>query len=54
LSDELDETIKVYQEEVEKVKNFVFLGSSVPTTTLDVKRVALAATVFEKLKKIHS
>jgi len=44
LSDEPDETIKVYQEEVEKVENFIFLGSSVPTTTLDVKRrIALAA-----------
>ena len=38
--------------EVEHVENFVFLGSSLPDTSVDVKRrISLAATAFGRLRK---
>ena len=44
--------IKVDGNDVETVNDFIFLGSNVPSTTVDVKRrISLANTAFGKLKK---
>ena len=46
----LKDTIKIDNEEVEHVEEFVFLGSVVPDTTSDVKRrIALASAAFGRL-----
>ena len=51
ISSELDEEIDIDDEAIEKVENFVFLGSVVPNSTDDiVRRIALASTAFGRLK----
>jgi len=51
MSKEINEAIEVNNQTVEKVENFVFLGSVVPNTSDDVKRrIALASSAFGRLR----
>ena len=46
------ENVKINDENVETVNNFIFLGSNVPNTSADVKRrIFLANVAFGKLQK---
>ena len=51
MTKEINEAIEVNNQTVEKVENFVFLGSVVPNTSDDVKRrIALASSAFGRLR----
>lgn len=47
-----DNTIRIEGEEVQNVGEFVFLGSMLPSTTMDVnRRIALASSAFGRLRR---
>ena len=56
ITEEETEEIEIEQNSVDKVNNFIFLGSSVPGTSSDIeRRLALACNAFGRLKtKIFS